>query len=110
MPKTSIYRVISLDGRTTCWRVLYYKPTANGMTAYSEDFLFPDGAFIFWLQIERQNVRELSAWAKLYKLNMRLLTLRETEFIKKLLKNKCFGITKRQYGYLSGIYERQVKQ
>jgi hypothetical protein len=72
--------------------------------------MYADGAFAFWLQLEKQFVRESKAWAKIYGLNIRLLNMHDMTFIRKLLKSKCNNITKKQYGYLSGIYERQVKQ
>jgi hypothetical protein len=81
----------------------------NSTGCMSTAFKYADGAFAFWLQIEKQFVREQKAWAKIYALNMRLLNMHDMTFIQKLLKNKCSNITKRQYGYLSGIYERQCQ-
>jgi len=88
------------------WHVHYL---SNGHTKCSV-FMFPDGAFNFWLKLEKQYIQDQKAWAKIYKLNIRLLNMHDMTFIQKLLKNKCANITKKQYGYLSGIYERQVKQ
>ena len=88
------------------WTLSY--PKSGNITTTT--FKFPDGAFAFWLQLEKQFVRESKAWAKIYGLNIRLLNMHDMIFIQKLLKSKCNNITKRQYGYLSGIYERQVKQ
>ena len=88
------------------WYVGYDSHTGFNRVA----FAYPDGAFAFWLQLEKQFVRESKAWAKIYGLNSRLLNMHDMIFIQKLLKSKCNNITKRQYGYLSGIYERQMKQ
>ena len=74
---------------------------------YEARFNYQVGAFNLWLQREKFIVRELKAWAKLQQINMRLLSMHDTVFIQKLVKHECANITKRQYGYLSGIYERQ---
>jgi len=99
MPKATILK------HNNVWQVRYQLPSGNHCLV---SFLYPDGAFAYWIHMETRIVRESKAWAKIYKLNIRLLSLHDMKFIQKLLKTKCVGITKRQYGYLSGIYERQI--
>jgi hypothetical protein len=89
------------------WRLIYYRPSDQGLKVNYIHFNFFEGALTTWLQLEKQNIREQSAWSKLSQINRRLLTCIEDVFICKLQKSKCLNITKRQYGYLSGIYERQ---
>lgn len=89
------------------WTVIYHRPSCQGFQAFSHKFMYPDGAFAFWLSIEKQIIKEQKAFSKLLKINERLLSLQELIFIKRLQKSKCLDITKRQYGYLTGIAERQ---
>jgi hypothetical protein len=89
------------------WRLIYYRPSDQGLKVNYIHFNFFEGALNTWLSLEKQVLREQSAWSKLQNINRRLLTCVEDTFICKLLKSKCLNITKRQYGYLSGIYERQ---
>lgn len=108
MAKVSIHSVYSVNTNNVLfWEVCYNR---NGSGYTSTAFAYADGAFAFWRQLEKQFVREQKAWAKIYSLNIRLLNMHDMTFIQKLLKNKCVGITKRQYGYLSGIYERQAQK
>jgi hypothetical protein len=100
MPKAQI--IYCYGPKIKYWAVITHRGTTR--------FMYADGAFAFWLQLEKQFVRESKAWAKIYGLNIRLLNMHDMTFIRKLLKSKCNNITKKQYGYLSGIYERQVKQ
>ena len=65
------------------------------------------GAFHTWRNIEYQLIMEQKAYAKVIALNRVFLNVHEDKFITKLQKCSCIGITKRQYGYLSGILERQ---
>lgn len=89
------------------WIVRSYWPSDQGLKAQSVTFIHSSGAFAYWLSIEKKIVREQKAFSKLQQVNELLLTIQEFEFIKKLQKSKCLNITKRQYGYLSGIAERQ---
>lgn len=90
------------------WRLTYYKPDRNShLTAVTRHYLFPEGAFRYWQGIEKQIVREHKAWAKLMIVNQLWLDVHEIKFINKLCATGCHNITKRQYGYLSGILERQ---
>jgi hypothetical protein len=54
--------------------------------------------------------RESAAKSKLDCISQNLLSVRDLDFVKKLHRSNCKGITKAQYGYLSGIYERQEKE
>jgi len=89
------------------WRLIYYRPTEQGLRATAHYFQYPDGAISLWNTISAQVIREQKAYSKLYYINLRLLDIREGVFIRGLLKTKCLNITKRQYGYLSGLYERK---
>lgn len=98
---------ISHSSFSNYWTIIYYRPSDQGLSAIVQRFKYPDGAFAFWTSIERQVIKEQKAFSKLNQINERLLSLDELNLIKKLQKSKCFNITKRQYGYLSGILERQ---
>jgi hypothetical protein len=107
MPKASITRL--RDGR---WRLLYYVPSpiGKGMMAVCKFYLFPDGAFFDWARIEAKILREQKAYnlvSQLLRQN-RFLSNEEDDLVLKLYKHQCKNITKRQYGYLKGIYERKV--
>jgi hypothetical protein len=97
----------SLATPTQIWRLVYYRPSNNGLKACTELFPFFEGAQQRFLKLEAQIIREQKAYSKLRLINTRLLSLREYEFIQGLYKIKCIDITKRQYGYLTGILERQ---
>lgn len=51
--------------------------------------------------------KEMVAYSIICHLETWLLPSREEELVVKLRDLKCIGITKRQYGYLRGIWERQ---
>lgn len=53
--------------------------------------------------------KESAAFSMLSKVSANLCTIDEWEFIKKIRRTKCKGITPKQYGYLKGIYERQER-
>lgn len=91
------------------WRLLYYRPDrAQIRVAVYEDYLFFDGAVFRWNRIQERIKRENKAWDKiLYELQSRYVSVKENELIAKLLKQACRNITRRQYGYLTGIIERQ---
>lgn len=55
-----------------------------------------------------REIRQQKAFARIAnQLDVELLTVTEARLIKKLIKTKCDGITKKQYGWLVGICERQ---
>lgn len=59
-----------------------------------------------WLRYRK----EQSAFSMLNDVAVNLLDVKDIEFVQKLLKTKCAGITKAQYGYLKGIHERQKRE
>lgn len=104
MAKAQISKISSV------WRLTYYRPSEQGLRAVSINFPYFEGAVNTWRLIESKTYREQSAWSKLQHINRRYLNCADNLFIHRLDKSKCINITKRQYGYLSGIYERQVKE
>jgi hypothetical protein len=54
--------------------------------------------------------KENGAFSRLSKISDNLLSVEEYQFIQKMRKSKCKGITKAQYGYLVGIYDRQQRE
>lgn len=90
------------------WRLLYYRPDRNHLRiTVVEDYLFADGAFRRWRIIQDRICRELKAWTKLLTVNYEWLSYKEFKFISKMQLRACRNITRRQYGYLTGIIERQ---
>ena len=69
-------------------------------------FMFPDGAFRYWKQLEEKSNREEKARAIIGTINFRLLSTKDYKFAEKMFNSNCVAITKRQYGYLKGIQER----
>lgn len=90
------------------WRLIYYTPSRNGgLQAKTQHFMFADGAYHQWFKVEAQATREQKAFAKLINVDLRLLTNHEYLLVMRLKNSSCINITKRQYGYLTGILERQ---
>jgi hypothetical protein len=98
---------IQHPNRNPSWRLIYYRPSDSGLKAQVIHFNYFDGALSTWLHLEQKTIREQKAYSKLIQVNRRYLTCPEDVFICKLLKSKCLDITKKQYGYLTGILERQ---
>lgn len=73
-------------------------------------YMGPDGAFR-QVEIELQFAyyRIKARTEILPYINTRTLTYKEFVFINKLYKNNCRSISKRMYGYLNGIWERNKK-
>jgi hypothetical protein len=89
------------------WRLIYYRPTNSGLAAETKHYLFFDGALHEWNRIRRTIERDIKANQKLRLINPHLLSSIDQHFISKLLSTGCKDITQRQYGYLTGILERQ---
>lgn len=54
--------------------------------------------------------KESAAFSMVRQIGINLLNVADSCFIQKLQRNKCKGISKSQYGYLKGIYERQQRE
>lgn len=54
--------------------------------------------------------KEQAAFSMLSTIAYNLLSTQEQLFVLKLQDTKCKDITKKQYGYLKGIHERQQKE
>lgn len=67
-----------------------------------------EGAMHYLVKNTEQAVRTDKAWARIKnELNITLLSVAESKLIAKLVAKQCKGITKKQYGWLVGIIERQ---
>jgi hypothetical protein len=91
------------------WRLLYYRPQPGtlGLVATSEFFIFYDGAIGKLTKIGKQIKQEQKALRYLKEIELTLLSVREYHFIVHMDASKCKNITRRQYGFLKGIWERQ---
>lgn len=69
-----------------------------------------DAATEFALKIWKRYYKEQAAFARLESINPLKLSIRELDFYDDLSRTKCKGITKAQYGFLAGIYERQERK
>lgn len=54
--------------------------------------------------------KEASAFSMVSTIAVNLLSVQDRGLVDKLVKGKCRGITKAQYGYLRGIHERQERE
>jgi hypothetical protein len=84
----------------------WYVKTPTTTTHYEH----AEGAFTYAQKYLLRHRKEMSAFAMLDSISINLCSVEEADLIKKLKKNKCKGITKSQYGWLKGIYERQVRE
>lgn len=90
------------------WRLVYHIPDSNhGLCAKCFNFHFYEGALNWWLRVEKQVTREIKAWNLLRSISLQLCEVQESKLIHGLMKTACHNISKRQYGWLKGIYERQ---
>lgn len=78
--------------------------------SYSNWFQTHEGAVTKAKQVFTRYRKECSAYSMATQIQFLFLTTIEYEFVYKVLKNKCKGITESQYGYLKGIYERQQRK
>lgn len=89
------------------WRLIYYRPSHQGLTAEVKNFLFFDGALHEFNRLIPKIKREQKAYQKLTRIRHQLLSTKEYELIYKLESRACMNITAKQYGWLTGIIERQ---
>src|ERR1700744_2360772 len=89
----------------TFWR-LHIRDEYYNITVI--DYIFPDGAFKR-LEIELQRAYwRIRAREIIPTINIRTLSAKESTFVYKMIKNNCIGRSKKQYGYLKGLQERNL--
>jgi hypothetical protein len=84
----------------------FWTTTINGKATHYTDY---DAAFKAISKRLKREYKEAAAYSRVMKVSINLLAIHEQEFVKKLQKSKCRGITPKQYGYLAGIFERQER-
>ena len=70
----------------------------------------PVGAYEYVKKYLKRYYKECAAYSMVTSLAVNLLSEDEFSLIKSLKKSKCKGISIRQYGYLKGIHERQIRE
>src|ERR1700692_1037988 len=85
-----------------CWAV-----TVNGSTEYFHDFNTAVGRMSKKL---KRIYKESCAYSMARALSANTLSIDEQDFVRKMCKCKCAGISMKQYGYLKGIHERQERE
>lgn len=78
--------------------------------SYNNWFLTFEGASEQAKKLWKKYYKESAAYAMAQNISINLLTVVDSEFVKTMVKRKCKGITKQQYGYLKGIHERQERE
>lgn len=61
-------------------------------------------------KIWKRYYKENAAFSMIEKIAQNILTIQELDFVRKLQRSRCKGISLKQYGYLKGIYERQQRE
>ena len=74
------------------------------------DFNSHNAAITFADKLWKRYYKEQGAYSMILNISINLLSNKDKELVEKLQKTNCRGITKRQYGYLVGIHERQVRE
>lgn len=69
-----------------------------------------EGATEYALKVYKRYYKEQAAYSRLCQISSNLLSVEERAFYNKLVRTRCKGITKAQYGFLTGIYERQERE
>jgi hypothetical protein len=108
MHKTSSrYRIRAIkvhsNPLTFYWSVIH----PNGNSTHYEKY---EAAFAYVVKKLKRELKEQVAYSRALKISINLLALIERAFVTEMLKCKCIGITKKQYGWIAGIYERQQKE
>lgn len=98
--RASIRQVRNIFGRV--WEV-----EVAGDLHYFHTF---DAAMTFLKKTLTRAYKEASAYSMARSISSNLLSIDEQALVRKLCKNKCKGITPKQYGYLKGIHERQERE
>jgi hypothetical protein len=72
-------------------------------------YVFFEGAHTRWLYEERAAYYRIRAREIIPTINLRTLTIKESSFVNKMIRINCKGMSKKMYGYLKGIQERNFK-
>ena len=86
---------------------IFWTVTFNGKTT---SYPNAEAAFQGATKRYKRFYKESAAFSMLKDLAHNMLEIKEYDFVTKLHRTKCAGITKSQYGYLKGIYERQQRE
>lgn len=89
------------------WVASVWEVSFNGKV---EQFNNPTAAYEYAKKVFKRYYKEQAAYSMLMTLAVNLFSNIERDFYNKLYQTRCKGITKRQYGYLAGIYERQMRE
>lgn len=89
------------------WIQSVWSVSFNGKT---EEFNNPEAAVRWGVKQSKRFYKECAAYSMVCTTAVNLLSIKDSEFIQKLLQSKCVGITKPQYGYIKGIHERQERE
>lgn len=82
----------------------YWQVNFNGnTTAYCEYKAAEEAA----RKLLTRYFKESGAFAMVNNIAINMLSMRDADFITKMVKCKCKGITVKQYGFIKGIHERQ---
>lgn len=78
--------------------------------SYNNWFLTFEGCELQAKKLWKKYYKECAAFARASNIKINLLTVEEAQFLRSMLRKKCKGITRAQYGYLVGIHERQERE
>ena len=85
----------------------YWKARFNNRHEWFHTF---DAAALWAKKEMKRFYKESTAFTIVGAITTTQLACRELELVEKLVRTKCKGITKAQYGWLRGIHERQTRE
>lgn len=100
--KIEIKSVKTLIPGSFYWRVTIDNKTTNYADAA--------GAYTYAKKYLKRYYKESAAFSMLARISTNLLSEPELAIVKKLRRTRCKGLSPKQYGYLTGIYERQMRE
>jgi len=98
--RAKIYQAHNLYGK--CWAV-----KISDKPLFFECF---EDAHRYMSKTLKRMYKEASAFSMARTVSANMLNLAEKDLVRKLCRNKCKGITPKQFGYLKGIHERQQRE
>src|SRR5271167_4239878 len=98
--RAKIRKVHNIFGE--CWCV-----EVGNYLAYFDDFHV---ALKQMNKFLKRAYKESSAFSMARTISVPSLAIPDRDFVRKMFKAKCKGITMKQYGYLKGIHERQQRE